>query len=205
MKIAIDGPAASGKSTLARLLAERLRFLFMPTGAMYRAAALARQRGLPLEKARLRVCADGRIYMGEEDVTNQLSNPSLDSMSSQVAVDPEVRTFLVELQRAIADTHDVVMEGRDIGTVVLPDADLKIYITADARERARRRQRDQGGKLEDVLAAILKRDERDTNRAVSPLRIAEDAHVLDTTHLNQDEVLAAALRLVEDKRARAGC
>ncbi len=205
MKIAIDGPAASGKTTLARRLAERLGFLFVPTGAMYRAAALAQQRNLPLEAAQLRVCPGGRIHMQEEDVTDQLGNPSLDALSSQLAVDPEVRASLVGLQRAIADAHDVVMEGRDIGTVVLPDADLKIYITADPRERARRRQRDQGGDLEEVLAAILKRDERDTNRAVSPLRIAEDAHVLDTTHLNQDEVLAAALRLVEDERAHAGC
>ncbi|MFO8034642.1 MAG: (d)CMP kinase, partial [Candidatus Bipolaricaulota bacterium] len=202
MKIAIDGPAASGKTTLARGLAESLGFLFVPTGAMYRAAALARLRGLELESAELNVYRGGRIHLQQEDVTDRLSSPELDKMSSRVAVDPQVRAHLVARQRAIAETTDVVMEGRDIGTVVLPDAEVKFYLWAEPGERALRRQREQGGTQEEVLAAIMQRDERDTTRAASPLRPAGDAHVLDNTGLTPEQSLAAALRVVEEHRAR---
>jgi len=201
MKIAIDGPAASGKTTLARLLADKLGFLFVPTGAMYRATALARVRHLSLEEADISVHAGGRIHLRGEDVTDQLASPELDKMSSQVAVDPDVRTHLVDVQRALAESTDVVMEGRDIGTVVLPDADLKLYVWADPKERALRRQRQQGGAVEEVLAAIMQRDERDTTRTASPLRPADDAHVLDTTSLDPQQVLDVALKLVEEHRA----
>ncbi len=201
MKIAIDGPAASGKTTLAHLLAENLGFLFVPTGAMYRAVALARIRGLDLEAARISVHHGGRIHVGGEDVTQLLSNPELDKLSSQVAVDPAVRAHLVSLQRSIAEASDVVMEGRDIGTVVLPDAQVKFYLWAEPQERALRRQRERGGALEEVLAAIVQRDERDSTRAASPLRPAPDAIVLDTTNMPVEQVLSQALRLVEEQRA----
>ncbi len=201
MKIAIDGPAASGKSTLAHRLAEALGFLFVPTGAMYRAAALARIRGLSLDAAQITVHRGGRIHLQGEDVTDRLSSPELDRMSSQVAVDPEVRSHLVSLQRAVAETTDVVMEGRDIGTVVLPDAEVKFYMWAEPQERALRRQQERGGALEEVLAAIMQRDERDSTRSASPLRPAGDAHVLDTTGMTPEQTLAAALRVVEERRA----
>ncbi len=202
MRIAIDGPAASGKTTLARLLADSLGFLFVPTGAMYRAVALARIRHLGLEETSINVHKGGRIYLGGEDVTDQLASPELDRMSSQVAMDQDVRAHLVDVQRDLAESTDVVMEGRDIGTVVLPDAELKLYVWADPRERAFRRQRQQGGAVEEVLAAIMQRDERDTTRDASPLRPADDAHVVDTTNLNPQQVLDVALKLVEEYRAR---
>ncbi|MGB9756893.1 MAG: (d)CMP kinase [Candidatus Bipolaricaulaceae bacterium] len=202
MKIAIDGPAAAGKTTLARRLAQALGFLFVPTGAMYRAAALAHQRGLPLEETEITVGENGRVFLNGEDVTDLLSNPALDELSSRLAAEPRVRARLVELQRRIAEGRNVVMEGRDIGTVVLPDAELKIFLWATLEERARRRQREQGGSFAEVLEAIRRRDERDSTRSCSPLRPAPDAVVLDTTDKTPDEVLKMALKLVEERRAR---
>ncbi|MBC7092998.1 (d)CMP kinase [Candidatus Bipolaricaulota bacterium] len=204
MRIAIDGPAAAGKTTIARRLAAELGFLFVPTGAMYRAAALARRRGLSLEATDIAVAADGRILLAGEDVTDLLGSPELDDLSSQVAVDSRVRRRLVAIQRRIAEGQDVVMEGRDIGTVVLPDAELKVYLWATPEERARRRMRDQGGEFADVLAAIRRRDERDSTRANSPLRPAPDAVVIDTTDKSPDQVLAVVRRLVEERRAHVG-
>jgi len=201
MRIAIDGPAAAGKTTLARRLAEELGYLFVPTGAMYRAAALAKKRGLPPDRARIEVREGGRILLEGEDVTELLSSPDLDELSSQVAVDSAVRRHLVALQRGIAAGRQVVMEGRDIGTVVLPDADLKIFLWADPEERARRRLAERGGNFQEVLAAIRRRDERDSTREDSPLRPAPDAVILDTTGIPPEQVLAEALRLVEERRA----
>ncbi|MCS7239700.1 MAG: (d)CMP kinase [Candidatus Bipolaricaulota bacterium] len=202
MKIAIDGPAAAGKTTLGKRLAHALGFLFVPTGAMYRAAALAHHRGLALEDMDITVGEDGRVFLNGEDVTNLLSNPELDELSSRLAADARVRARLVELQRRIAAGRDVVMEGRDIGTVVLPDAELKIFLWATLEERARRRQREQGGTFAEVLEAIRRRDERDSTRSCAPLRPAPDAVVLDTTGKDPDEVLKLVLKLVEERRAR---
>ncbi len=202
MKIAIDGPAAAGKTTLGKRLAQALGFLFVPTGAMYRAAALALRRGLRLEEIDITVTESGKILLNGEDVTELLSNPELDELSSVVSADSKVRERLVALQRKIAEGRDVVMEGRDIGTVVLPDAELKIFLWATLEERARRRQREQGGKFEEILEAIRRRDERDSTRACSPLKPAPDAVFLDTTNKTPEEVLETVLRLVEERRAR---
>ncbi len=201
MRIAIDGPAAAGKTTLARSLAEALGFLFVPTGAMYRAAALACKRGVALGDLDLQVREGGRILLQGEDVTDLLSSPGLDDLSSQVAVESRVRKRLVEIQRAIAAGGDVVMEGRDIGTVVLPDAELKIYLWATEEERARRRHGEQGGDYAEILAGIRRRDERDSTRPDSPLREAADAVVVDTTSRSPAEVLELVLTLVEKARA----
>jgi len=203
MRIAVDGPAASGKTTLAREVAEALGYLFVPTGAMYRAAALARAQGQDPARAQVRVKPGGRVYLGDEDVTESLASPALDEGSSLVAVDPRVRAHLVRVQRTLAAERGVVMEGRDIGTVVLPDAELKLFLWADPEERARRRHREQGGNFETVLQGILERDERDSTREASPLRPADDAVVLDTTEMGPDEVLARALEEVERARGRA--
>lgn len=205
MKIAIDGPAAAGKTTLAKALAKALGFLFVPTGAMYRAAALAHKRGLSLADTEITVGEEGRIFLNGEDVTHLLSNPDLDELSSKLAADANVRARLVELQRKIAAGRDVVMEGRDIGTVVLPDAELKIFLWATLEERARRRRREQGGSFEEVLEAIRRRDERDSTRSCSPLRPAPDAVLVDTTDKTPEEVLALVLKLVEERRAKLGC
>lgn len=202
MRIAIDGPAAAGKTTLARSLAEALGFLFVPTGAMYRAAALARGRGIPLEAMEISVRPGGRVVLCGQDVTDVLSSPDLDELSSQVAVDSRVRRRLVEIQRHIAAEGNVVMEGRDIGTIVLPNAELKIFLWATEEERARRRHAEQGGDYQEILAAIRRRDERDSTRPDSPLREAADAVVVDTTGKSPAEVLAAVVRLVEGRRAR---
>ena len=202
MKIAIDGPAAAGKTTLGKRLAQALGFLFVPTGAMYRAAALAFQRGLRLEDIDITVTESGKILLNGEDVTALLSNPELDELSSVLSADSRVRERLVALQRKIAEGRDVVMEGRDIGTVVLPDAELKIFLWATLEERARRRQREQGGKFEEILEAIRRRDERDSTRACSPLKPAPDAVFLDTTDKTPEEVLKEVLRMVEERRAR---
>lgn len=202
MKIAIDGPAAAGKTTLGKRLAQALGVLFVPTGAMYRAAALAHRRGLSLEEVDIAVTEAGQVLLGGEDVTALLSHPELDELSSQLAADARVRARLVQLQRKIAEGRDVVMEGRDIGTVVLPDAELKIFLWASLPERARRRQREQGGEFEDVLEAIRRRDERDSTRHCSPLRPAPDAVVVDTTDKTPEEVLELVLKLVEERRAR---
>lgn len=205
MKIAIDGPAAAGKTTLAKALAKALGFLFVPTGAMYRAAALAHKRGLALADTEITVGEEGRIFLNGEDVTHLLSNPDLDELSSKLAADANVRARLVELQRKIAAGQDVVMEGRDIGTVVLPDAELKIFLWATLEERARRRHREQGGSFEEVLEAIRRRDERDSTRSCSPLRPAPDAVLVDTTDKTPEEVLDLVLKLVEERRAKLGC
>lgn len=201
MRIAIDGPAAAGKTTLARRLAESLGYLFVPTGAMYRAVALARKRGIATPE--VEIGEGGRILLSGEDVTELLANHELDELSSQVAEDSAVRRWLVRVQQRIAQGQNVVMEGRDIGTVVLPDAELKIYLWAEPGERARRRLRERGGEYALVLRALKERDARDSGRVDSPLRPAADAVILDTTDKSPDEVLAEALRLVEERRGRA--
>ncbi|GAB4309931.1 MAG: (d)CMP kinase [Candidatus Bipolaricaulota bacterium] len=202
MRIAIDGPAAAGKTTLARSLAHELGYLFVPTGAMYRAAALAHQRGIPVERMEITVGEGGRILLQGEDVTSLLPRPELDELSSQLAVDGRVRRRLVEIQRRIAAKGNVVMEGRDIGTVVLPDAEVKVYLWATAEERARRRREEQGGEFTEVLAAILRRDERDSTRADSPLRPAPDAVVVDTTGRTPEEVVALVRDIVLARRGQ---
>ncbi len=203
MKIAIDGPAAAGKTTLARNLARELGFLFVPTGAMYRAVAWAMKQGIDWRKARIEVRDMGRIFLDGRDITEELSSPEMDRLSSVVAVDSEVRRHLVALQREIARDRDVVMEGRDIGTVVLPDADIKIYLWATPEERARRRLRERGGDFWEILKAIQERDKRDSSRANSPLRPAADAVFIDTTDKSPEEVLEIVLRLVEERRRKA--
>lgn len=220
--IAIDGPAASGKSTIGEALARRLGYLYFDTGVMYRAvtwAALA--RGIPIadeaavtalaEHLRIDVLPptadDGRQYTvlaDGVDVTWAIRTPEVDAHVSPVSAYAGVRQALVAQQRRIAAGGRVVMVGRDIGTVVLPDADLKVYLDANVEERALRRWREMHGRGEDVdygevLAAMRCRDEIDTNRHVAPLRPAADAVIVDTTGLSIGEVLARVERLVEER------
>ncbi len=219
MIVAIDGPAGSGKSTTARRVAEKLGFLYLDTGAMYRAVALAlarhhadigEARSLPPDFAlRLGHDAEGemRVFLGGEDVSGLIRTAAMGMAASQVAALPWVRRAMVALQREAAAAWQqqgggVVLDGRDIGTVVFPDADLKIFMVADARERARRRLREleargEADTLENVEKALVARDAQDAGRAVSPLRAAPDALVLDTTALSPEEqvdfVVARAL------------
>ena len=208
MIVAIDGPAGAGKSTVARRLAARLGFRYLDTGAMYRALTwLALQRGISLgEGGRLAELARqapvvfdalGRVSIDGKDVTTLIRQSRIDRVVSAVARHPGVRDVMRERQRELADGGDVVMEGRDIGTVVAPDAEVKVYLTADTAERARRRVADRPGIGADALATDLRaRDERDAAR----MRPAPDAEDIDTTGVGVDEVVDRIEQLV---RARA--
>jgi cytidylate kinase len=194
MLIAIDGPAGAGKSTVARAVAQALGFTYLDTGAMYRCVALAELRGIedPVE------CAIGlgdRITLDGEDVTQDIRSPEVSAHASAVAARPEVRGQLVARQRELIRSGDYVAEGRDIGTVVAPDAELKVFLTASARERARRRAEQLGLDVEDVLREQGERDERDETREHSPLAAARDALRVDTDGLSVDEVVQTIVRL----------
>ncbi|NOZ49030.1 MAG: (d)CMP kinase [Chloroflexi bacterium] len=220
--IAIDGPAASGKSSVGHELARRLGFLFFDTGAMYRAVTLAAiRRHIPIDDeqqiTRLAnelpihvqppAIDDGRRYtvlVGEDDVTWELRGSEVDAHVSAVSAYPGVRRALTRQQRRIASQGNVVMAGRDIGTVVFPEAPLKIYLDASAAERARRRyeeqlQRQQAADYEAILRGVRERDQIDSHRPTAPLRIASDAVVLQTDDLEQQEVVAAVLKLVHER------
>lgn len=198
MLIAIDGPAGAGKSTVARAVAQALGFTYLDSGAMYRCIALAELRGAadPLD------CSIGlegdRVTLDGEDVSAQIRTPEVSERASEVASRPQVRVKLVELQRELIARGDYVAEGRDIGTVVAPDAELKVFLTASPEERARRRAEQIGADPAIVLREQTLRDERDSTREHSPLTAAADAVEVDTTGLGTDEVVA---RIVELARA----
>jgi CMP/dCMP kinase len=219
--IAIDGPAASGKSTLGAELARRLGYLYVDTGAMYRAATLAvLQRSIRVEDEKavtslvseieIDVCPpskdDGRqndILIDGVDATWEIRSPEVDGNVSQVSIYPGVREILTQRQREIGMRGKVVMVGRDIGTVVLPDADLKIYLDASTEARARRRhleneERGDSMSYEDILQGVKRRDHIDSTRELAPLCIAEDAIVVDSTKLNISQVFDRVFTLVSD-------
>lgn len=216
--IAIDGPSGAGKSTLAKRLAQELGFLYVDTGAIYRTVGLAglRQRLDLLDAAevagllpRLTITMgygeDGlqHMFLDGEDVTAAIRENEVSACASKVAAIPAVRDFLMEMQRRTAREHDVIMDGRDIGTVVLPDADLKIYLTAAPEARAQRRcrellERGQQADFDQVLREVIERDRRDTERETAPLRQAEDAVPADTTELDLEESFQLLLRLIRN-------
>jgi len=191
--IAIDGPAGAGKSTVARALADRLGYTYLDTGAMYRCVALLSLRQLRLQPASLARQANielgTRVILNGHDVTEAIRAPEVSEAASRVAADPGVREALVSKQRGLIRSGDWVAEGRDIGTIVAPDAELKIFLTASPEERARRRAAELGADEETILAEQALRDERDSTRAHSPLQAAPDAVVLDTTGLTLEQVL----------------
>jgi cytidylate kinase len=218
--IAIDGPAASGKTTVAQRLAQRLGYLFFDTGVMYRAVTLAvLRRGLtPEDEAAVVALAesitvdvrpassqDGRLHdviADGEDVTWAIRTEEVDRHVSRVSAYPAVRTAMTRQQRDIALRGNVVMAGRDIGTVVLPEADLKVFLVASVEARALRRfheltERGQAAELSSIRAAMAARDEYDSARAVAPLKAAEDAVMLDTTEMSFDQVVERVLMLAE--------
>ena len=217
--IAIDGPSGAGKSTLARRCAEAFHFLYADTGAIYRVVGLAALRSgtdrrsgaamaalLPTLEIDLRYSEAGeqRMFLNGEDVSDEIRLPEISICASDVSALPEVRSYLMEMQRQIARTHDVIMDGRDIGTVVLPDADLKIFLTASPEARALRRFRELQERgintdYDAVLSDIRYRDEQDSNRAAAPLRRAEDAVLLDTTELSFEESFSAISQLILER------
>ena len=217
--IAIDGPAGAGKSTLARALARELGYLYVDTGAIYRTVALrVREAGAdpsspeqvePLLKGlEIRMdydpAGEQRMYLFGADVTQAIRENEISGIASQVAALPAVREFLLEFQRRQARDHNVVMDGRDIGTVVLPQAGVKIFLTAAPEARARRRtldlhQRGQEADFDEILREIQQRDQQDQTRSIAPLRPAEDAEVLDTTNLDLQGSMEALLTLVRGR------
>ena len=216
--IAIDGPAGAGKSTMARRAAKELGFVYLDTGAIYRtvaygvlSAGLSPEDGeavaafLPGVCVELQWDADGvqHMLLNGVDVSREIREPAVSQAASQVAAIPAVRDFLLDTQRNVAKTQRVIMDGRDIGTVVLPHADVKIFLFASAEVRALRRFKELQEKhapdtYEEVLREMQQRDERDYNRAVAPLRKADDAVELDTSDLTLDESIAELLRIIRE-------
>lgn len=217
--IAIDGPSGAGKSTIARAAAKRFGFIYVDTGAIYRTVGLAAYRGgidrrdasavealLPQLEIAMRYTDAGEqhMYLNGEDVTALIREPEISICASDVAALPAVRAFLMELQRRMARENSVIMDGRDIGTVVLPDAEVKIFLTASAEARARRRlleleQKGMKQSFDEVLRDIEYRDEQDSHRAAAPLKKAEDAIVVDTSELNFDESLELVVKIIRQK------
>ena len=208
--VAVDGPAGAGKSTIAKLVAKRLGLVYVDTGAMYRALAIhfIRKGVDPDDTAAVaEACADAsvtiryengvqQVWLNGEDVTPLLRTEEAGNMASKTSVIPAVREKLLELQRSLARDQDVIMDGRDIGTNILPGADVKIYLTASAETRARRRyeelrEKGEACDLEEITRDILERDERDMNREIAPLKQAEDAHLIDSSDMTIPEVVDA--------------
>ncbi len=218
LAIAIDGPSGAGKSTIARLLAADLRFIYVDTGALYRAVgytmlqegidpadAAAVEERLPELQVELRY-VDGvqRVFVNDQDVSDCIRTPEVSMAASAVSALPAVRQFLLQLQRDLAASSNVIMDGRDIGTVVLPDAGLKIFLTASPEERARRRYLELQEKgadttLEAVLEDMRQRDHNDSNRAAAPLKAAEDAVMVDTTGCSLEEAVERMKKLAKER------
>ncbi|QQR89022.1 MAG: (d)CMP kinase [Myxococcales bacterium] len=217
VKVAIDGPAGAGKSTAAHGLAKRLGFVLVDTGALYRGVALAaKQAGIDVNDAQalgalsaklhfeFRSNAQGepRLWMNQVDVSDDIRRPDISRGASDVSRHPEVRQALLDIQRQLGSQDNVVLEGRDIATVVFPDAEFKFFLTADVDARAKRRllelkRRGIEGKLEEVRAQIQERDAQDSGRAVAPLKAAEDAIIIDSTQMSLEQVIEHLAELVQ--------
>lgn len=216
--IVIDGPAGAGKSTIARKVAKELSFIYVDTGAMYRAMAyyllknhVSGENSKEIEEkcqdAEISICYENgeqQVLLGEENVTSYLRTEEVGKMASVSSANGKVREKLLSLQRNLAAQNDVVMDGRDIGTTILPNADVKIYLTASADTRAQRRYQELTEKgescdLEEIKKDIIARDERDMNREVSPLKQAEDAVLVDSSHMGIEEVTEEIIRIYKEK------
>lgn len=218
VSVAIDGPAGAGKSTLARRLAAELGYIYVDTGAMFRTIGLYALRAGKDPKDNEAVNAlmpeislkfafiggEQHIYLNGEDVSTAIRTEEVGMAASAVGANPEVRAFLLGMQRDMAKTQDVLMDGRDIGTVVLPDATVKIFLTASPEARATRRWKEYQQKgvevsYEEVLADVRQRDYQDTHRAAAPLRQADDAQLLDTSEMNFEQSLEAMKKMIVEK------
>ncbi len=204
MIVAIDGPAGAGKSTVARAVAQALGFTYLDSGAMYRCVALAADWSCqPAAEVarRVRIELGARVMLDGRDVTEAIRAAEVSALSSRVAADPGVRAALVDKQREMMAAGDFVAEGRDIGTVVAPHAEVKVFLTASPHERARRRAAELGTDVDSVLADQAERDERDRTREHSPLEAAPGSVELDTTGLTIDEVVARVAQLADQAAA----
>ena len=222
VSVAIDGPSGAGKSTVSRAAAKVFGFIYVDTGAMYRTIGLAAHRRgydtkdkavilpmLPELNIELKYneLGEQRMYLNGEDVSADIRLPEISMCASNVSAMPEVRAYLMDMQRQMAKRYDVIMDGRDIGTVILPDAEVKIFLTASAEERAARRLRELERKgietsFEEVLADMIKRDEQDQSRAAAPLVPAADAVILDTSSMEFDKSVEAVCALISEKTGR---
>ncbi len=222
ISIAIDGPSGAGKSTISRKAAEKFGFIYVDTGAIYRTIGLAsKNHGVSLDdkaavidmlpklqiELRYNESGEQHMYLDGADVSRDIRLPEVSMLASGVSAIPEVRAFLVDMQRNMAKKHDVIMDGRDIGTVILPDADLKIFLTADVEDRARRRYEELLAKgidkpFDEVLDEMKRRDEQDSLRAAAPLKAADDAVLLDTSGNTLEESVTAVCRLIAEKTGR---
>ena len=217
ISIAIDGPAGAGKSTLSRKVAEQLGYIYVDTGALYRAVGLKYSRiGADTElncdiegtlkdtKVDIRfVDGEQRVFLDNEDVSGEIRTPVASMMASAVSAKPPVRAFLLEMQRLLAKENNVVMDGRDIGTVVLPNSTVKIYLTASAEDRAQRRYdelvlKGENVTFKEVYDDMVKRDYNDMHRAIAPLKQAQDAVVADTTGFSPEQSLELLLKIVRE-------
>ena len=223
ISIAIDGPSGAGKSTISRKAAEKFGFIYVDTGAIYRTIGLATKiRGVSLDdtaaviellptleiELKYNDACEQHMYLDGNDVSRDIRLPEVSMLASKVSAIPAVREFLVDMQRGMAEKYDVIMDGRDIGTVILPNADLKIFLTADVRDRAHRRYEELRAKgmekpFDEVLAEMEKRDEQDTQRAAAPLKAADDAVLLDTSGNTLEESIDEVCRLISEKTGRA--
>ena len=214
--VAIDGPAGAGKSTIARRLAKSLNYIYVDTGALYRTVALSVMQSKVdsddvsavashLNKISVDITYKGdeqRVLLNDNDVSDLIRTPEVSMMASKTSAIPEVRAFLLGLQRKLADEHNVVMDGRDIATVVLPDAKVKIFLTASPEVRAKRRYDEliqKGEKVEfsEVIADLIQRDEQDMNRAVAPLKPSKQSVIVDTSDLDLEQAVAAMKSVVD--------
>ena len=221
--VAIDGPAGAGKSTIAKQIARKLDFIYVDTGAMYRAMAYYLLQNhvdasdtaaidVKCREADIRIRYENKeqqVWLNGENVNGMIRTEEVGNMASASSVNPNVRAKLVELQRKMAETDNVIMDGRDIGTTVLPNADVKIYLTAGSHVRARRRYEELKEKgticdLETIERDIIERDERDMNREISPLRQAEDAVLVDSSDMTVEEVLGTIEEMIREDRGRKG-
>lgn len=223
ISIAIDGPSGAGKSTISRKAAEKFGFIYVDTGAIYRTIGLATKiRGVSLDdtaaviellptleiELKYNDAGEQHMYLDGNDVSRDIRLPEVSMLASKVSAIPAVREFIIDMQRGMAEKYDVIMDGRDIGTVILPNADLKIFLTADVRDRARRRYEELHAKgmekpFDEVLAEMEKRDEQDTQRAAAPLKAADDAVLLDTSGNTLEESIDEVCRLISEKTGRA--
>ena len=224
ISVAIDGPAGAGKSTIAKRLAKELGYLYVDTGAIYRTVGYHMSlMGIgPKDRDGIRRCIDDvniriehqddgvqHMILNGQDVTELIRTPEMSMMASGVSAQPCVRAYLLDMQRELARTHNVVMDGRDIGTVVLPNAQVKVYLTASVGVRADRRFKELTAKgedvrYEDVYTDIVKRDEQDMNRPIAPLKCADDAEVLDCSCLTIDQVVAEMKAIIRKKAENDG-
>ncbi|MDR2589593.1 MAG: (d)CMP kinase [Oscillospiraceae bacterium] len=219
ISVALDGPAGAGKSSLAKRVAKHFNFIYVDTGALYRSIGLFTQRNnvaskdltkvselLPLIQLEMKYDNDGiqRMFLNGEDVTDDIRLPEVSTYASDVSAMPPVRDFLLSMQQNMAKKYNIIMDGRDIGTVVLPNADLKIFITASPEARAKRRfielqEKGIDTSFEEVLSEMIKRDKNDSERDIAPLKAAEDAIILDTTDLDFEQSFEALCLLVSNK------